>query len=116
MYDDTWSVSEINHRMSAPIQTHRGLQQGALSSPILFNYFINHLIKQLNDTGIGTDVCGVTISSLFYADDIYLNAKTEHDLTQLLNICTNYANRWNLAFSKDKSRTLSNRKFKKQPR
>ena len=49
MYTETHSIVRVGNRYSTTIKTGRGLHQGAVSSPILFNYYINDLIKQLND-------------------------------------------------------------------
>ena len=48
MYKSTWSVVHIDNKLSQRVRTTQGLHQGALSSPILFNLYINDLIKQLN--------------------------------------------------------------------
>ncbi|MCP4141338.1 MAG: hypothetical protein GY755_13825 [Chloroflexi bacterium] len=108
MYKNTWSTVRINNKLSPKIQTHKGLFQGALSSPILFNFFINSLIKELNKTKIGLKINNVNISSLMFADDIYLNANNPEKLQTLLKICANWANKHKLTFSKKKSETLSN--------
>ena len=44
IYDSTWSCTRIKSTLSSTFNTQNGLQQGALSSPILFNYYINDLI------------------------------------------------------------------------
>jgi retron-type reverse transcriptase len=53
------------------IQTVRGVNQGSVASPDLFNLFIETLIKSIKATGI---ICR------FYADDGLIIAK---DLTEL---------------------------------
>ncbi len=108
MYKNTWSTIRINNKLSPRIQTHKGLFQGALSSPILFNLYINSLIKELNKEQIGLNIGKTKISSLMFADDIYLNAKTPENLQKLLDICAKWADRHKLTFNIKKSELLSN--------
>ncbi len=115
MYKNTWSIIRANDKLSVKFQTHKGLAQGALSSPILFNFYINNLIKQLNNTGIGTTIGKKKISSLLFADDIYINATSQNDLAILLKICADWATDLDLKFSPSKSELLSNQKNKLEP-
>ena len=108
MYDNTWSCTRIKSTLSPIYKTYNGLQQGALSSPILFNYYINDLITQLNKVNAGTHVGNLHINNLLFADDIMLMANSKTKLQQLLNICSDWANTWQLKFSPSKSKTLTN--------
>ena len=107
MYHDTKTCTRINNKISPLAQTHNGLQQGALSSPILFNYFINDLIEELNRQDIGAQIGTKVINNLLFADDILLVAHTPRQLQKLLNICSNWANKWKLNFSQSKSKLLT---------
>ncbi len=115
MYKNTTSIIKVNNKLSKPVQTHKGLVQGGLSSPILFNFFINDLIKQLNETKIGTNIGNLKISSLFFADDIYINATNIKDLKILLDICAKWASKLHLTFSPSKSELLTNQPEKLSP-
>jgi len=63
---------------------NRGLRQGCLLSPLLFNLFINDLITSINELAVGVDVDGQCISIFAYADDVVLLADNENDLNLLL--------------------------------
>ena len=54
MYDNTWSCTSIKSTLSLMHETHNGLQQGALSSPTSFKYYINDVITQLNTVNAST--------------------------------------------------------------
>ena len=108
MYEDTWTLTRANHKLSPCGQTTRGLHQGALSSPILFNYFINDLITKLNKETQGTKLGNLTINNLFFADDILLTTTNKEHLQKLLNICGEWAKEWGLDFSDTKSQTITN--------
>ena len=107
MYKDTRSITRINDTISPIFKTHNGLQQGALSSPILFNFYINDLIINLNKHTIGTKIGQHKINNLLFADDICLTTTNKEDLQILLDECTRWAKKWKLQFSPDKSKTLT---------
>ena len=76
MYSDTRSMIRIEGKIGEPFPTKRGVLQGALTSPLLFNLYINDLIRDLNKQGIGPKIGGKQINNLFFADDICLISKT----------------------------------------
>ena len=108
MYDNTFSTTRVGNKLSIRYQTYQGLQQGALSSPILFNYFINDLITELNETQIGAKIGDTIINNLLFADDVVLAATSETELQHLLDVCTQWGAKWKLKFSPHKSKTLTN--------
>ena len=115
MYHNTWSCTRVKATISTTFQTHNGLQQGALSSPILFNYYINGLIDLLNKATAGINIGRIKINNLLFADDIMIMTKTKRDLQQLLHLCSAWANKWKLRFSLNKSKTLTNQDHKIGP-
>ena len=92
MYTDAQICTRIDDKISPLDYTRNGLQQGALSSPIL-NLYINDLIQKLNKQNIGAtfNTTGqknkLKINSLLFADDIML-AENPTKLQRLLRICT----------------------------
>ena len=75
MYLDKRSCTKVGNRLSSTLKTHRGLQQEALSSLILFNYYINDLIDELNlQQNIGARMNNINVNHLLLTDDIMLVA------------------------------------------
>ena len=111
MYSQTRSIIQIEDTVGEVYQTHRGLLQGALSSPILFNLYIDELIKELKvvarEEGIGVKVVGERMNSLFFADDICLMSKDIKGMQRLLEICSKYADKWLLKFNSDKCNVVA---------
>ncbi|CAF4956636.1 unnamed protein product [Pieris macdunnoughi] len=72
-----WYKSQVNSVrwegvLSDPYRMECGLRQGGLTSPILFNLYVNELIEELTGTRIGCNVDGVNLNNLSYADDMVL--------------------------------------------
>ena len=87
-YKDTRSCTKVGNCLSTTLKAHHGLQQGALSSPILFNYYINDLIGELNkQKNTGATINTLTMNNLLFADDMMLVKNTPRELQQLLNTC-----------------------------
>ncbi len=110
MYTDTFSTARVHNVITTPVETYKGLLQGALSSPIIFNLFINPLIKQLNKCKIGLNINKIKINNLFFADDIFLCANSEKKVQKLLDICSKWADKWKIIFNEKKSQLITNQK------
>ena len=81
----------MNENLSAWFNIDVGLRQGCVLSPLLFLIFINDLIKELKDSGIGVTVGKITLNNLVFADDIVLITNTGAKLQTLLTIAGKYA-------------------------
>jgi hypothetical protein len=68
------------------IPIKRGVRQGCVLSPLLYNIYAEEVIRQATeDAQEGIKVNGVTTNNLRYADDKVLIASTERDLQSLLD-------------------------------
>jgi hypothetical protein len=86
-------------RSSLAFDKARGLMQGSVLSPMLFNVFIDSLclwIQQDTDT-----------VPLLFADDIALLARNDADLQQALDVCGEWAESNGLQFNIAKSKTIN---------
>jgi retron-type reverse transcriptase len=63
----------------------RGLLQGSILSPILFNYFIDDLARELNSGSHPTRQ-----KALLYAEDIVLFHESQTGMQELLDITTRW--------------------------
>ena len=62
-----------------------GVKQGCILSPLLFNLFLDDIVKSLETENIGIHLSeAITLFILLYADDIILLAESEEDLQTLL--------------------------------
>jgi hypothetical protein len=85
----------------------RGTKQGSLLSPLLFNAFINDLLSELQNTPAGIRIGPDCYNSIAYADDISLIAALPNDLQSLIDVCTNYADRWRFTYGLKKTKCMT---------
>nr|XP_049705651.1 uncharacterized protein LOC126056490 [Helicoverpa armigera] len=83
-----------------------GVRQGGLTSPRLFNLYMNGLIGELSSTGVGCHIDGVSINNISYADDMVLLSPSISALKRLVRICETYAECHGLRYNSKKSEIL----------
>lgn len=63
-----------------------------LTTPTLFNIYVNRLIDELSSTGIGCHIDGLCVNNICYTDDTVLLSLSISALPRLLNeICESCA-------------------------
>lgn len=63
-----------------------GVRQGGLSSPLLFNLYINALVEELSSMRVGCYVDGVCCNNFSYADDMVLLAPSIGALRKFVSL------------------------------
>ena len=68
------------------ITTGKGVRQGCILSPCLFNLFAEYIMRNtgLEETQAGIKIAGRNINNLRYADDTTLMAEIKEELKSLL--------------------------------
>ena len=90
--------------LSYEFPVNRGVRQGCPLSPILFNLFINDVLKDCNKYGVNignTQCCGG-----LFADDIVLIAPSKKKLQKLLRHVLDWANTNEMSFGIKKCATM----------
>lgn len=83
-----------------------GVRQGGLSSPALFNLYVNSLIDELSSSGVGCSIDNIPYNNISYADDMVLLSPSVNGLRKLLCVCENYAVAHGLKYNVKKSEIL----------
>ena len=105
MYDGSQAKVKCRHLMSDPINITKGVHQGNVISPLLFNIFINDLSDDIIDLKAPI-LCDTRISHLLYADDLLLLSTSESELQQNINQVNEFCSRWGLSINPDKSKIM----------
>ena len=79
--------------ISEQIPVRRGTRQGGLTSPLIFNIYYKELIDELQSCLHGVHI-GEKYYVFVYADDILLCSTSVSGLQELINISTNYVNKF----------------------
>ena len=66
-------------------QIGKGVQQGCILSPCLFNFYAEYIMRNtgLDEAQAGIKIAGSNINNLRYADDTTLMAESEEELKSL---------------------------------
>ena len=74
------------HGTTGWFQTGKGVCQGCILSPCLFNFYAEYIMRNpgLEETQAGIKIAGRNINNLRYADDTTLMAESEEELKSLL--------------------------------
>lgn len=83
-----------------------GVRQGGLTSPDLFNLYVNGLIEELRGSMVGCYLGNVCVNNISYADDMVLLSPSIKGLRKLLSICEHYANAHGLKYNVLKTEML----------
>ena len=71
--------------LSSELKVGNGTRQGGILSPLLYNIYINVVIKSISKCSIGCYLCFYRASILCYADDMVIMCPTKEGLYVLVN-------------------------------
>ena len=79
-------LSRSGHETTDWFQIGKGVGQGCISSPCLFNLYAEYIMRnaRLDEVQAGIKIAGRNINNLRYADDTTLMAESEEELKSLL--------------------------------
>ena len=92
--------------LSPEFEINRGVLQGSKLGPILFNLFVNDLLEELEQSGVGATIGTVHIPALAFADDIVLISDDPRNLQSLIDICQKWAEKNQMEFRTDKCKVM----------
>ena len=86
LYAGQEATVRTGHGRTGWFQIGKGVRQGCISSPCLFNLYAKYNMRNagLEETQTGIKIAGRNINNLRYADDTTLMAESEEELKSLL--------------------------------
>jgi len=86
LYVDQEATVRTGHGTTDWFQIGKGVRQGCILSPCLFNLHAEYLMRNawLDEAQTGIKIAGRNINNLRYADDTTLMAESEEELENLL--------------------------------
>ena len=86
LYAGQEATVRTGHGTTDYFQTGKGVRQGCILSPCLFNLYAEYIMRNtgLEEIQAGTEIAGRNINNLRYADDTTLMAESEEELKSLL--------------------------------
>ena len=86
LYTGQEATVRIGHGTTDWFQIGKGVRQGYILSPCLFNLYAEYLMRNigLEEAQAGIKISGRNINNLRYADDITFMAESEEELKSLL--------------------------------
>ena len=103
IYTETSACISINNTRTDWFFCKSGVKQGDNCSPTLFSIFVDDLVKEINNLGLGVSVGDTGVSAFLYADDIALISLTEQDIQRLQDTFHDWCKRWRVLINIDKS-------------
>ncbi len=92
--------------ISSSYEVMNGVKQGRVMSPILFIMYMDVLMLRLSDSGAGCLVGTVFCGALGYADDVVLLSPSLSGLKDMLRVCKDFADEYDVLFNSSKSKLL----------
>ena len=91
LYSGAYYTADLPYGRSAEVTLSRGQKQGDKSSPLLFGLVFNALLLALKATGVGhRTITGLRAPARGFADDLALVARSEADMTCLLQVVARF--------------------------
>ena len=114
LYWDQTAAVRVDGELSEYTNIKRGVRQGCVMSPDLFNLYSEVILRNLDESE-GLKANGENLNNLRYADDTSLLAGSEEDLQRLLNIVVEESEKLGLSLNVKKTECMVVSKKKNNP-
>lgn len=117
LYKDTEITVWTKKGLTEAFKTTKGVRQGCVLSPLLFNLYIAELDMYMRERALGGIKIGnQRIWSLAYADDMVLVAKNREALKEMLSVLKRFLKDRDLVLNVEKTKVLVFNRKKKEKR
>lgn len=108
LYSRSTCAIKLGPNKTNTFSYRRGVRQGCILSPLLFNLFVNELPLSLNQNGTDPFILpnGNKLNSLLYADDLVILSKSKQGLDKCLRILECFNTKWLLNINYKKTKII----------
>ena len=107
LYQYQKAIIRVDQQKSKEIPIRRGVRQGCVLSPILFNMCSEEMFKEaLEEVNEGISINGKLVNNLRYADDTILLADSREGLQILVDKTTQYCEKYGMALNTKKTKIM----------
>ena len=115
MYWEQTAVVRTEHGITEEFQIKKGVRQGCVLSPSLFNLYTEKIFREIEDME-GVNVGGHNINNLRYADDTSLLALEEQKLQNLLTTVNDKGKLYGMEINVKKTKSMVASKKQETPK
>ena len=115
LYWDQTAAVRTESGVSNEFEIKKGVRQGCVLSPSLFNLYTEKIFREVEDLN-GVTINGININNLRYADDTALLCFCPNDLQMLLNACNEAGKPYGMEMNIKKTKTMVVSKTSPSPR
>ena len=105
LYWNQKAAIRVNQELSDPAEIKRGVRQGCVLSPYLFNIYTEFIFRESNEMP-GIKINGTNINNIRYADDTALLASTNEDLQKIVDKVKKESDQQALNMNVSKTKTM----------
>ncbi|GFS06029.1 retrovirus-related Pol polyprotein LINE-1 [Elysia marginata] len=106
IYWNQWAKVKLTSGTTEDIMIQRGVRQGYILSPSLFNLYSEYLLQKAISKKSGILINGVNINNFRYADDTVILAGSEEKLQAILDRIVDKCKEYGMEINAKKTKTM----------
>ena len=105
LYWNQKAAIRVGQELSEPAAIKRGVRQGCVLSPYLFNIYTEYIFRESNHMN-GLNINGTNINNIRYVDDTTLLANSNEDLQRIFDVVKSTSEQKGLDMNLKKTKTM----------
>ena len=105
-YQDFWCRVRVNGQFSEWYQMECGIHQGGYLSLLKYTAFIDPLLREIENSGLGCCISGIPVCPLGYADDMATTCSSKGKTDKVLQMVYAHSTKWRYKYNASKSAVM----------